>query len=469
MPSPVRRWQRPLPAMGDRVAPLLTFYGDDFTGSSAVMEVLAFAGISTVMFLDVPRPETLERLGVRQAIGIAGISRSKDPAWMDAELPRYFRALQALGAPLLHYKTCSTFDSAPELGSIGRAIELGLATCGSRWAPLIVGAPAIGRYQMFGTLFAAWGPDVFRLDRHPVMSRHPATPMHEADLLRHLDGQTALPKAMVDWRSLMAGQGEATLAAALAQGARIVAIDAFDEATLARAGALLWQSARSEPVFAAGSQGVEYALVAHLRAAGKLPVTPPAASFSPASPLLVVSGSCSETTARQITAAGAAGFAVLSLDARRAIDPLAWQAELATIGARMSAALAGGRNVLVATAQGPGDPAIGAFLSALGASGVAPGPVHERIGQGLGQLVREARLKHGISRVIFSGGDTSGHAMLAVGAEALEPVAPLAPGVPLLRVHSAETGFDGLEVALKGGQMGDDALFVRAAEGRSLA
>ena len=32
--------------------PLLTFYGDDFTGSSAVMEVTAFAGLPTVLFLE---------------------------------------------------------------------------------------------------------------------------------------------------------------------------------------------------------------------------------------------------------------------------------------------------------------------------------------------------------------------------------------------------------------------------------
>ncbi|MDF2999871.1 MAG: type effector Hrp-dependent outer, partial [Xanthobacteraceae bacterium] len=31
--------------------PLVAFYGDDYTGSSAVMEVLSFAGLHTVLFL----------------------------------------------------------------------------------------------------------------------------------------------------------------------------------------------------------------------------------------------------------------------------------------------------------------------------------------------------------------------------------------------------------------------------------
>ncbi|MFY8114417.1 MAG: four-carbon acid sugar kinase family protein, partial [Rhabdaerophilum sp.] len=189
------------------MAPVITFYGDDFTGSSAVMEVLAFAGLPSIMFLDVPSPAMLARIEGMAAIGIAGISRSKPPEWMDAELPRVFSALTRLGAPILHYKTCSTFDSAPHLGSIGRAIEIGLAETGAGFAPLVVGAPAIGRYQMFGNLFAALDGIGYRLDRHPVMSRHPATPMHEADLCRHLEGQTSLASAVVDWRVLMAGQG----------------------------------------------------------------------------------------------------------------------------------------------------------------------------------------------------------------------------------------------------------------------
>ena len=33
---------------------LVSFYGDDFTGSTSVMEALTFAGLPTVLFLDTP-------------------------------------------------------------------------------------------------------------------------------------------------------------------------------------------------------------------------------------------------------------------------------------------------------------------------------------------------------------------------------------------------------------------------------
>jgi uncharacterized protein YgbK (DUF1537 family) len=38
---------------------LVAFYGDDFTGSSAVMEVMTFAGLPAVMFVETPTPEQL--------------------------------------------------------------------------------------------------------------------------------------------------------------------------------------------------------------------------------------------------------------------------------------------------------------------------------------------------------------------------------------------------------------------------
>ena len=88
---------------------LLAYYGDDFTGSTDAMEAMTAAGVPTVLFLDVPAPDALARFPDARCVGIAGSSRGRSPAWMDAELPRAFAALARLGAPILHYKVCSTF------------------------------------------------------------------------------------------------------------------------------------------------------------------------------------------------------------------------------------------------------------------------------------------------------------------------------------------------------------------------
>mgnify|MGYP001441368287 CR=1 FL=1 len=118
---------------------VLGYYGDDFTGSTDALEVLSFAGLKTVLFTALPTAEQLAQFSDYRAIGIAGTARSQSPAWMDENLPTVFRTLAGLGAPVIQYKVCSTFDSAPHVGSIGRAIEHGMAAVPGNWSLQAVG------------------------------------------------------------------------------------------------------------------------------------------------------------------------------------------------------------------------------------------------------------------------------------------------------------------------------------------
>lgn len=449
-----------------KAGPLLAFYGDDFTGASAVMEVLTFAGIPTVMFLKPPTAAELARFPGLGAMGIAGVARSRDPAWMAGNLPAAFAALAGFGAPLTHYKTCSTFDSAPDCGSIGAAIDIGVPLLGGTWHPMIVGAPAIRRYQAFGQLFAGTDEGTFRLDRHPVMRRHPTTPMDEADLALHLARQTNRAIGLIDLAQIKAGQADAALARARAAGAEVISIDVLDDETLTEAGRLAWNDGKG-PVFAIGSQGVEYALVAWWRAIGLLTprFTPPV--LQPAEQIFCVSGSCSPVNAAQIETAQAQGFQIIDIDAAAAVDPRGWQSVLEHCNAQSLSALGQGRDVLVTTARGPDDPALARVRAATVASGMTPGAVNDAIGSGLGRLLAGIRRKTGIARVAVAGGDTSGHAMTALGVAALSALAPLAPGAPLCVVHADDPGIDGLEVTLKGGQMGRKTFFIEAKTGRT--
>ena len=181
---------------------LLTFYGDDFTGSTDALEQLTLAGIRTMLFITPPTRARLARFPGLEAVGVAGMTRSMSPAAMERELRPAFKKLKDLGARHLHYKVCSTFDSSPRVGSIGRVMELGARLCHGPFIPLVVAAPALGRYTIFGQHFARFGigshGKIHRLDRHPSISRHPVTPMTEADLRRHLVGQTQMSVALFD-------------------------------------------------------------------------------------------------------------------------------------------------------------------------------------------------------------------------------------------------------------------------------
>ena len=245
------------------MTPLMAWYGDDFTGSAAVLEVLAFAGVSGVLVLKLPTAPQRDRFSGAQAVGLAGAARAQSPQWMETNLPAVYEWLRDWGAEVVLYKVCSTLDSAPQIGSIGRAIDIGQRTFASDWVPCLVAAPQMRRYQCFGHLFAGAPRDVYRLDRHPVMARHPVTPMQESDVALHLAAQTDRPFGLVDLAALADDTKAAVCLAQVRQeGAEIVTLDAQSEADMRRCGALIGQS-RQAPQFAVGSQGVAYALVAH--------------------------------------------------------------------------------------------------------------------------------------------------------------------------------------------------------------
>src|SRR5262249_51989442 len=158
------------------------------------------------------------------------------------------------GIALLHYKCCSTFDSAPHVGSIGAAIRALKPHFANAFLPIVGGQPNLGRYCLFGTLFAAAGTGgtVHRIDRHPTMSVHPVTPMGEADLRRHLAAQGLARIGLIDYRGYENGAAGVTLEACLAQRPDAVLLDVACSADLALIGRLIRQQMRAGPMLAVG-------------------------------------------------------------------------------------------------------------------------------------------------------------------------------------------------------------------------
>lgn len=436
---------------------LVAWYGDDFTGAAAVMEVLSFAGVPSMLFLQPPTQAQLARFPELQGVGVASTARALSPAGMDAELPDAFEQLKALRPAVMHYKVCSTLDSSPEVGSIGRAIEIGADAFAADVVPVLIGAPQMGRYQCFGHLFAAMGDAVFRLDQHPVMARHPVTPMHESDVAKHI----ALQSAKVDPSCItldVMGSGAAALPAPIAGRIGVVTLDSTDAVTEAAAGQLIWD-AREDSPFVVGSQGVEYALVRHWQDIGMIAPCDPPASIGHAEKMVVVSGSVSPTTAAQIAWSKDNGFASIAFDAARACagpDAVAHAIDGAVAAAL--AAIEAGLAPLIHTAEGPDDPAVAAFLSAVAASAHDMASANQMIGEALGQILHQVLTRSGARRAVVSGGDTSGHATRQLGIYALSALAPTIQGAAIFQAH-ADGPMDGLELALKGGQMGSEDYF----------
>lgn len=449
---------------------LLCFYGDDFTGSTDALEALARAGLRTVLFLRAPSPAQLRRFRGLRAFGVAGTSRTMTPADMQRALPPVFQALHRSGAPLVHYKVCSTFDSSPRIGSIGRAIDLAQRVFRSPVVPLLVGAPMLGRYCVFGNLFARSGLDSepHRLDRHPTMRHHPTTPMDEADLRLHLARQTRKSIGLLDLTHLESPEtSRSRLEHLRACGAEIVLCDVCREAHLPVLGELFWGQVRPRrPLLVVGSSCVEYALTAHWRRTGRLRARPPEAPLQPARAVAVVSGSCSPVTERQMSRALAAGFAEVALDTAALAHPKTRSAALAEAVATAQPHLAAGRSIIFHTARGPTDPRLARTKRVLRTLHLRPA---EALGLALGELLARVLQQTGWRRGVLTGGDTSSFAARALGIEALEFAAPIAPGAPLCRIHAPGQVADGKEIVFKGGQNGRDDFFLTVLEGASSA
>jgi uncharacterized protein YgbK (DUF1537 family) len=447
--------------------PLLAYYGDDFTGSTDAMEALTAAGVPTVLCLDTPTPEMLARFPGVRCVGLAGSSRGRSPAWMRDALPAAFAGLAAFGAPILQYKVCSTFDSSPEVGSIGAAIDIGVNVMRARWSPMVIGAPRLKRYQMFGNLFAVVNGSGYRLDRHPVMSRHPVTPMDEADLGAHLARQTSRRIDLVDMLQLRGGEGAARVDAISGDDTPVVLIDVLDDETLVEAGRLVWER-RGEGVFSASSSGLQYALAAYWRSRGWLPATPSLPVARPVDVIAAVSGSCSPVTASQIAWARANGFHVERLDLRRALDPQAGGAEIGRAVTIAADALRRGVSAIVYSAEGPDDPDVIGFDAIARDAGLTRHAAARRIGGALAHVLRGLLERVELKRVAVAGGDSSGEVASTLGIDALSVAAGLAPGAPLCRAWSKSAERDGLEIVLKGGQMGGASFFGVVREGRDI-
>ena len=436
----------------------IAFYGDDFTGSTDTLATLTSAGLSAILFLGVPTVEQLADAGPLNALGIAGAARSMPPAAMRDELEPVGRFFSSLPVPVIHYKTCSTFDSSQQVGSIGVAVKVLRRFVSNAFVGIVGGQPNLNRYCVFANLFAAveTGGHVVRIDRHPTMRAHPVTPMHEADLRLHLAAQGMAQIVNVDYTTYDRPEAaqDANIDRILADRPDAVLFDIGHPAHLPAVGRILWQRALRSSLLAVGSSGVTQALLGHWACDKD---HPPAltertlhARIAPAEgPVFVLAGSLSPVTAGQLEAASSYRREPLAADRVLANDT----AYMNAWSDRVGSLLRDGHSVLAHTTPNAG--------SASAAAPDAAPTLATACGCMLARLLQSVPLR----RVGIAGGDTSSHALKALDIWGLSYLGNLAPGVALCRAHSRAAHLDGIEFMLKGGQMGPVDLFERLLRG----
>ncbi|MFE8887847.1 four-carbon acid sugar kinase family protein [Pseudarthrobacter enclensis] len=417
--------------------PAFGFVADDLTGAADVLAQARRYGLEAALVIgDAPLPRDAD------VVGFAGPARSLSGAAFDTLVGRDLAGIAALNLDVLLYKVCSTFDSSPTLGSIGRGIELLHGQFPLHGAiPVVPAQPGFGRYTAFSNHYATYSGQVYRLDRHPVMSRHPSTPMSEADLREVLAGQLA--SGTVPGAIHLPAYVDGTFKDAWAerrreQGAQAFVVDAVDELHMdAVAEALTREEHGHGPSLVVGSGGIMAALARTV--SDHAPVAPGPQQAS--GPALAVSASASSTTADQISDAVEHGWVEVPVPAELLArhDP-----ELvAALDRCVAAELQAGNNVVVHTTRGAADPRYGAGKP------VDAGYVGTLIG-GIAARTAAAGLTRDIA---VCGGDTSSHALIAMGVRQLRVSSQFVTAGPVLQADGA-SAVAGCRLLLKGGQVG---------------
>jgi uncharacterized protein YgbK (DUF1537 family) len=225
-----------------------------------------------------------------------------------------------------------------------------------------------------------------------------------------------------------------------------VLFDVAQASDLAAVGRLLWIEAQRHRLLAVGASSVAQALIAHWQETALLEqAREPSQALPPAEgPVLVFAGSLSPVTARQVAAAQS--YERVALSPHVLFDAAAADAAVAHI----STLLGQQRHVLAYTA-----PADASSADTARAGDVAAASA------GFVRRVLDTQIAQGtpLRRVGIAGGDTSSLATRALGLWGLSYRAALGAGVAISRTHSDTAALDGVELMLKGGQMGGDPVF----------
>ncbi|MDJ0630555.1 MAG: four-carbon acid sugar kinase family protein [Rhodobacter sp.] len=404
---------------------------DDFTGATDLANTLVSEGVRVMQVIGVPDEDT--DIGDGDAVVVALKSRT-NPA--DEAVSQSLAALEWLlvqGAGQIVFKYCSTFDSTMR-GNIGPVADALKARLDAGLSVICPAFPANGRAVHHGVLYVHGLPLA-----KSSMKDHPLTPMRESSLIRLMEAQSAGRVGLVPLQTVRNGREaiRARLAEIARDGRGYAVADAATDEDLRLIG-----SALADHKLVTGGSGIAMGLPANLRTAGLLGAASPPVLPKARGRALILAGSCSTATRAQIARAKTP-WPCRKID----VDRIAEGEREAMDTADWARAQPADRPVLI---YGSADPDEVAAMQNRYGSGRAGAMVEAA----LGSIARDL-CRHGFSRIVVAGGETSGAVVTALGIKALRIGPEIAPGVPWTE---AQGGMP-LALALKSGNFGSETFF----------
>lgn len=395
---------------------------DDFTGAADAASFLQQAGGRVILCTEIP--EQID--AVCDCIVIACKIRSVDAAIATAVALRALAFLKMWGAQQIYYKFCSTFDSTPK-GNIGPVMDALMEACQEPYALLCPALPINQRTVKAGVLYVAGVP----LAQSPLKD-HPLNPMWDSRITELMRPQSKYPCVVLrreQFDLAVVREIEKRFA-----GQPFYLVPDFENEEDGRRIAQLFTEKR----FSGGGSG----LLAHIRFECSKKSREESAEVKQA---VILCGSCSRMTRRQIDYYIQAGYPALGLD-----------------GKAVAEGIVRVEDALRFIHRHPGE---------------APLIYSDAAGKELSREMDEKQL-HSISacmeqffaklgvflkaerfdRIVVAGGETSGALTQRLGERCFLIGRQIAPGVPLL-YPCGDTAYT---LVLKSGNFGDEDFFVKA-------
>jgi uncharacterized protein YgbK (DUF1537 family) len=406
---------------------------DDFTGATDIAALLARSGATVCLRIGVPA----DSAAAADAFEVIALKIRTAPADQAAgQAQKALKWLQGAGARRFFWKYCSTFDSTARgnIGPVAEALMEELAAEQTIYCPAF---PENDRSVYMGHLFVGT-----QLLSESPMKNHPLTPMQDANLVRLLTAQVTKPVALVDHRVVSAGQNaiRAELAALKSRGVAHVIVDAIDNRCLENIA-----RACHDLALLTGSSAMAMQLPAIYAQQGLLAAEP----FQAQMPALgtgciVLSGSCSAMTRRQVAA-------FLPQSAAYKLNPLVLSQEGCSAASKWLTSQPPGKPRMIYATADPEE-----VLKAQQQLGVhVAGSLVE---EAFAHLARQAR-DQGVHRFVVAGGETAGAVIKALAVTRLTIGKEIAPGVPWTFGQSEGRN---LALALKSGNFGAEDFFQAA-------
>ncbi|HCA7079382.1 TPA: D-threonate kinase [Citrobacter sedlakii] len=400
---------------------------DDFTGSNDTGVQLAKKGARTEVMLT---PE--QKPSRRADVLVINTESRAIPAEQAAKAVAQALAPWCEGEtlPLVYKKIDSTFR-----GNVGAEVTAAMRAANRTLAVIAAAIPAAGRTTRDGLCLVNGTPLL-----ETEFASDPKTPILSSRIAELIALQSDIPVHDVSLDDVRRGQLSALLRAFAAERECMVVVDAVEDRDLSLIAQAICEQA-TLPLLV-GAAGLANALPVRMFMQEKQEL-----------PVLVVAGSMSEATRRQVEKALCqARASVVDIDASRLISAQAEQ-EIAAVVEQACALLGRQQHTILRTSRSADDrQMIDALCTEAGVSRQQLGEMlSQRLGTITLRIIEQAR----IGGLFLTGGDIATAVASALGAEGYRIQSEVAPCIPCGTFVNSE--IDDLPVITKAGGFGSDS------------